>query len=242
MSQTHPEHVAPEFHPENPNHTAETAGAIAEIHNPKPLLTTKEMKFGFRTIKDKDSGTESKRPNVEIKIDIPSFDGIVKILQNGGKQLELLHSVIEQTFSDYIKELLSEDESITTENFPFDKVSWEAIANMPETERKGRGIPKELWEEFIKDYLEIMPAATGKPIENVKAQAALLAAKLTPIKSAEKVRKERIITGIQNFLAIYMSASAKAEQFMDCITYLDKKCEAIRTTDSEANLEKNLGF
>jgi hypothetical protein len=210
--------------------------------NPDPLHDVKPFKFGFRTVKDKETGTESKRPNVEVNVKVLSFEGLVEVLQKEGKEKDLVFAAIHSVYEDYIKDLLADDEKITTENFPYDKVTWEAIANLPETERKGRGIPKEIWEEFVKDYLAVMPGLSGKTEEQIKTQASLLSQKLNPLRNIEKARKERIIPGLKTALTVYVNGSANAEQFVDCIEYLNKRADVILAVDAEANLEANLGF
>ena len=145
--------------------------------NYNPLVDSKEVTFSFRKTKDAETGVETKRESIVAKLSIPSVEGIVKMLENGGKELELLQSAVESTITDYVKSLLSDDQSITSENFPSDRVTWEVIANLPDTDRRGRGIPKELWEGFIESYIEAMPAITGKSVDVVKKQAAHLANK-----------------------------------------------------------------
>ena len=57
--------------------------------------------------------------------------------------------------------------------FPIDKLSWDFISNMPKAQRSGGGIAKEVWEEFGKDYISVMPDVTGKKVEQVTKAAKL---------------------------------------------------------------------
>lgn len=211
--------------------------------NPDPLHDTKEFKFGFRTIEDKETGTKTKRPNVEIKHKVISFEGLVAILSTPGdsKEKQLLFSAVESVYVDAIKDYLADNESVTSENFPHDKFTWEVIANTPD-ELRVRGIPKETWEGFIKDYLEIMPGATGKQMDSIKAQASVLAAKLNPIKLRDKESKQRIIPGMLAMLTVYTNVTAKGEQFSEVVAYLVRKAEDILKSDVETDLESNLGL
>ena len=106
----------------------ETQAPIQANYN--PLVDMKEMTFTFRKTKDAETGVETKRENIVAKVQVPSVEGIVKMLENGGKSLELLQSSVESTITDYIKSLLSDDASITSDNFPTEAVTWETIANL----------------------------------------------------------------------------------------------------------------
>ncbi len=221
--------------------TPETTVAVPEITaNYDQFHTAKEMKFGFRTLKDEETGVESKRASVEVKVPVLSVQGIVRVLQTGGKELDYLMSVVEGSYSDYIKYLLGNDTSITSENFPYDKVTWEAMANQPESERKGRGIAKEIWEDFIKDYISVMPGLTGKAVKHIEKQAAVLAQKLNPLKNHED--KETLLPKFQDMLAVYAQGSPNAENFEACVKFLTEKADTFLKAEAESNLSANLGF
>ena len=208
--------------------------------NHNPLVDIKEVNFGFRKTKDEETGVETKRPNVTGKIQVPSVEGIVKILETGGKELELLQSAVESVLTDYARQLLADDTNITSENFPSDQITWEVVANLPETDRKGRGIAKEVWEDFIKSYMETMPALIGKPVDVVKKQASILAAKFQPLKNHEK--KNEILPKFVEMLSIYTSNAADAEQFAAPIEFLIQKAEAFMNQEQSTDLASNLGF
>lgn len=217
---------------------ANQAQTIAANHN--PLVDVKEFNFTFRKTKDEESGVETKRNAVTAKLQVPSVEGIVKILEQGGKGLELLQQAVESVIQDYAKSLLADDGTITSDNFPSDTVTWDAIANLPDTDRRGRGIPKELWEDFLKSYVETMPAIIGKPVEVVKKQASIMAAKFQPLRNHEK--KNDLLPKFVEMLALYMSNAQDAEQFSAPIEFLLKKAEQFMTADTSANLEDALGF
>lgn len=205
-----------------------------------PLVDIIDMKFAFRKTKDEETGVETKRPNVELKVPVLSIEGIVKVLETGGKGSELLVQSVRDTYDSYIKSLLSDDASLTSENFPMHLVTWDAIANQPESERKGRGIAKETWEDFIKSYLENMPSLTGKTVEQVKRQAAIIAAKLNPLKNHEK--KDEVLPKFKEQFTIYLNGARDAEQFAECIDFLMKKADSYLNAEKESNLASNLGF
>ena len=114
----------------------------------------KEYKFHFK--KDE---LGNKRETIELKLPVPSVEGLVAILEGGGKGLELLLSVVGDAVASQARAILNENIAMTVGQFPTDQTVWEFIANMPESEKRGRGIAKEVWEEFAADYLAV--AATG---------------------------------------------------------------------------------
>lgn len=215
----------------------ESTGIVAN-HN--PLVDIKEMTFNFRKVKNEETGVDSKRGSVTARISVPSVEGIIKILEEGGKGLELLQSAVEAILTDYAKQRLADDPSLTSANFPSDEITWDVIANLPETERKGRGIAKEVWEDFIKSYIETMPAVIGKPVEVVKKQASILAQKFQPLKNHEK--KNDLLPKFMEMLTLYANSAPDAEQFTAPVEFLVKKAEEFMQADNSANLADNLGF
>lgn len=220
--------------------------AMSDVTNPDPLHQTIDMKFGFRTQKDEKTGVETKRETVEAKLPVLSFDGIVAVLRNanteeGKKAYDLLQSAVQQVYADAIKDYLGDNPEVTSANFPYEKFTWDAIANQPESERRGRGIAKEVWEDFIKSYQAVMPGLTGKPQANIDKQAAILGQKLNPLKNHED--KEKILPNFKNALTVYMNgAGADAETYASCVQFLIEKADKILNSDKQANLAANLGF
>jgi hypothetical protein len=197
-------------------------------------VDVKDVKFNFRTVKDEATGLESKRPSVELSIPIPSVEGIIAILEAGGKQLELLQEAVAEIVINRAREIVSDKEDISADNFPFAELTWEAIANLPKAERKGRGIAKEIWEDFSKDYIATMPAVTGKSAEQVGNAAKILLNKFSAVKSNKPV-----ISLLKNQLGLYLNSSANAEQFSDCVEFLMQKAQTLLDAD-EAALLSNL--
>lgn len=192
------------------------------------LLATK---FNFR--KDKELGT--KRPSVELAIPVPTVDGIVEILKAGGNQLSLLQDAIFDVIYDQARVQVDADEAITQNTLDLTKLSWEFIANMPKAERAGSGIAKEVWEDFGKDYIEVMPGVTGKTAEQIGNAAKLLVAKMQPCKTNKK-----IVSFLKDQVAMWFANTPNAENFADVYQFLDKKAETLLQADDSALLA-NLG-
>lgn len=199
------------------------------------LVDVVDAKFHFKKKTDEVSGVESKRPTIEMKVPTPSVEGIATILTEGGeKQIALLLEAVRNIVLDRAREIINSDakEELTEENFPLDQLSWESIANQPAAERRGGGIASETWDEFAKDYEAVMPAVTGKPIENIKRATKVYLSKFNMVKTDKKV-----LELLRGQLALYLTNTPNAEVYMECVSFLDKKAETLLKAESSSLLE-----
>jgi len=212
----------------NPN-AEEMAGISETIQaNYDFSVDVKPVTFNFKKSKDKDTGIETVREAVQLAIPYPSVDGIVAILETGGKQLELLMDAVADVINAQARELLYEDTAMSAATLPVDKLSWDFIANMPKAQRRGGGIPKEVWEAFGKDYIAVMPAATGKNVEQVTNMAKILTTKLANVKTIKDV----LALAIEQ-LTIYADNSEKIADFAECVEFLAKKADDLLNVSPE---------
>ena len=214
---------------------AETNAQTTPVANFDNTVDKVTVKFNFRKVvtKDEVSGVEveSKRPTVELDLPLLSVEGIVKVFEAGGKQLDLLVEAVREVQISRARELVNEKEDITAANFPYDQLLWNSIANLPKAERRGGGIPKETWEEFSKDYVAVMPAVTGKSIEQVTNAAKILLNKFQLVKTNKPVLKL-----LKDQVALYANSSPNAEQYSDCIQFLVEKADTFINLDDAALL------
>lgn len=218
----------------------DTAAPPAESMLPKVqakfdnTVDVQEVNFSFRKVTDEKTGVESKRPTITLPVLKPSVEGLVAIFEAGGKGLELLLEAAADIVIGRARELINESEDMTAESFPYDKLTWEAIAALPKAERRGGGIPKETWEEFVKDYISVMPTLTGKSTDKVENAARNFSNKFAAVKTNKKV-----LGLLVDQLAIYTEGATNAEQFVECITFLTEKADKL-VNMSEEDLLANL--
>ena len=212
--------------------TQETPEPITANFNNQ--VDAKEFKFNFKKVRDENTGLETKRPSVELTLPVPSVEGIIAILETGGKSLELLLESVTDVIASRAREIVNEKEDINQANFPFDQLAWEVIANLPKAERRGGGISKDTWEDFSKDYISVMPSVTGKTAEQVGNAAKILLNKFNAVKTNKPVLKM-----LKAQLGLYASNSPNAEMYVDCISFLMDKAEALINMD-DATLLANL--
>jgi hypothetical protein len=120
---------------------------------------------------------------------------------------------------------------MTGADFPYEQTAWQYIADMPEGEKRGRGIAKETWEDFAADYLAVMPGITGKTAEQIGLAAKLFLTKFQQVKSNKPV-----VQKLKEQLAIYTNGSPNAEAYFDCIKFLDEKAGSLLKADEAAML------
>lgn len=214
-----------------------TTAAPAVVHvNFDNKLDFKAAKFTFRTVKDKETGVETKRATIELdKIPTPSVEGIVAILETGGKALELLLEAVQEVVFERVRDVINSDEKLTSENFDYSTCDWNVIANLEKEDRRS-GISKETWEEFATDYVEVMPSVSNTTKEQCTNAAKIFTAKFAPIKS-----KKDVIEKLKVRLAMYAEHSPKAGEFAECVDFLFKKAQKLIEA-KEVKLEDNLGF
>lgn len=197
----------------------------------------KEFKYRF---KKTDFG---QRASVSISAPVISLAQIAQIAMSTeknsegvevpSKQAELLQEAVYAIYQDQIREFVNGDEKISQDSFPFDKVTWDAIATMDRTSRRGAGITKDTWEAFSKDYCAVMPAITGKSAEAVAQAANIFVRKFRDVTGNLKV-----VEKLRTYLAMYVEApGSKAEEFEDVIEFLVKKAsDMLEAQDKEVSL------
>ena len=218
---------------------AANAAQLAALHttikaNFDNKVDVLDTNFHFRKVKDPETKIETKRATVQIPVPAPSVEGVIAIIEAGGKGLDLLLEAVRDKVLEQAREYINETETVTADNFPYANLSWEAIANLPKAERRGGGIAKELWDDFAKDYIEIMPALTGKPKESVE-----LAAKVFVSKFANAKTNKPVLKLLEQQLSIYTNATTQGEQLVPVLEWLSNKLDTLIKTD-ETNLLNSL--
>jgi hypothetical protein len=199
-------------------------------------LDFKSAKFGFREVTDKETGVKTKRATVELdKLPVPSVEGIVAILETGGKALDLLLEAVSDIIVARARDVINDLETVTSENFDYSSCDWNTIANLEKEDRRS-GISKETWDDFALDYVEVMPAVSGTSKEQSANAAKIFVGKFASIKS-----KKDVIGKLQLRLSMYAEHSPRAAEFVEVLDLLMKKAAKLIQAKEES-LEDNLGL
>lgn len=217
--------------------TAETPQIPPEV----PLLTKDEkVKFSFK----KADALGTKRAPVELTIPVPTFDGLVSFLSNPDQAINAKN---QKFILDLIFEVIKEQAraQVTDENKPVNsqkeldtsQLDLTYIANLPPSERKATKIDPEIWEEFGKVYMAVMPGATGKTVDQVGNQLLLFTKKLVPCKT----RKD-ILEKLKPQLATFYGTinEEQKENFQEIYEFLDGKIDTYMSGDEIAKAMENL--
>jgi hypothetical protein len=199
------------------------------VPNFDKTLDVRDFKFNFK--KDEFG---NKRPSVELKLPVPSVEGLISIIEVGGKGLDLLLDAAADIVVSQARTIVNDKEDISQDTFPMQEVLWDFIANMPKAERRGGGISKEVWESFAKDYVEVMPSVTGKTSDQVANAAKILLNKFAQVKNQKPVIKL-----LKDQLSIYITNSTNAETYSECVDFLLNKADTLLNI-TEADLLANL--
>lgn len=211
--------------------TAETQTLASPIQaNFNKLVDMMDASFRFK--KDK---MGNQRQKVEGKIPVPSVEGLIAIIEAGGKQLELLRDCTYDLVRGVVGEAVGSDENIKSlEQMDMAKFSWEAIANMPKEDRRSSTIPEEVWKAFAEDYINVMPGVTGKSKEAVTNATQVYLRKFQPWKSDKK-----LLGLLKQQLSIYMEQPS-AEQFVEILDVLVRRVDTYLAADDLATIASNL--
>ena len=199
---------------------------------PKFDQFTDLVDVSFRFNKDK---MGNKRPTVTGKMPVPSVEGFVRILEQGGKGLELLRDAAYDVVRSVIGEVVGQNENLkSTDELDFSKFTWEAIASMPKEDRRSASIPEEQWKAFAEDYIKVMPAVTGKDVSAVTNATVVYLKKFSIVKT-----DKNILQKLQSQLAIYIEQPS-AEQFADILEVLTRRVSTYLAADDVEAIKSNL--
>lgn len=228
----------PATHPHNAATSMAGMHANASLENiPASPFILKPNKFFFKKTRDKELGTlsEEKRATVTLELPVPTIQSLAVALHDEKVQVFVL-GLIEEAINAAARQQVNDESRPVNKQDELDlsKLTLEYLSNEPKTERTGRGIPKETWEAFAEDYVDIMPNLTSKPKDKVETAAGLFVKRLTSVRTNKPVLK-----ALGNYLNLYFSNTSNAEEFAGIYEYLNGKVETyLNTTDEEllANL------
>jgi len=200
-------------------------------------LDYKQVKFGFREQTDKDTGVKTKRASVDLaKLPVPSVEGIVAILESGNeKAMTLLLEAVQDVVVSRARDVINENEAITSDNFDYSVLDWNVIANLEKEDRRS-AIPKEVWDDFAADYITVITSVSNSTKEQAAVAAKIFVGKFNAIKN-----KKDVIGKLKLRLSMYLEHTTKASDFAEIVEMLFKRADALIAA-KEVNLEESLGL
>ena len=199
----------------------------------EPANISKQVVYHFR----EDSKTKVKRPSITSNILVPTLTGLADIYGNENQVgIKKVLGLIQDAITAVGRDWLSANPTATT--LPPEFANFDYFASIPDSERAARGIAKEIWEAFSRDYISVMPAILGhKDLNgNPDPSKAKLHAKLLIDQRVAEVKTNKPVLGqLRQFLHAYAN-TPNAGTYADCITVLDEKIEGFLNTDENALL------
>lgn len=195
----------------------------------------KEVDYHFKKEKIKDEkgatiGEGKKHPSIKKKIPVPTIEGILAIVQNGGKQLELLQDVMVDVVFNQGRSIINKlrddennkDKTFSEADIPDAVLAWDVIANLPKSERRGPQIPDEDFDAFFADYRGIMPKATGKDADRIEKHVGIYKKRFSSVRSDKKA-----LGVLNDALAVYAANTGSMEDNAEVYEYLKKRVETL---------------
>ena len=188
--------------------------------------------FNFRFKKDK---MGMQRQAVKLSVGVPSVEGIVQILEAGGKGLELLQEALYDTIQSALRPWVADTDNASQDTIDLSKFTWDAIANQPREDRRSATISEESWKGFAADYIAVMPSVSGKTAAQVGNAVEVYTRKLTPVKTNKPV-----LQALQVQLSLYIEHSPNAAEYEDVLEFLLRRIENYLKADDVEALVANL--
>lgn len=193
-------------------------------------VTLIEKDFSFRQNKE-----GYKRPTVTLAIGVPSLEGVATLLASEDAKVQsLVVGLVQDVLTGYVRKFVEDDQDFDQAKFDAlvadGKISIEAIANLPRSERNTIG--KEDLEEFAKDYVAYMPAITGKDVKKVQMAAGLF------IERFKRVAGDnQILTVLQEQLGQFVEGVSEEVLGKNerVVTYLSSKLEELLSLEVSAD-------
>lgn len=205
---------------------------VALLPAPIPATEMKVTTFNFKA--DKKLGTP-KRPPLMLQVPYPTLERVIDALSDE-KQAAYILSLINDDVTKAVRDQINDETKPvdSQDKIDYSKLDLTFLANQPAGERRGGGIAKETWEAFSANYIEIMPAVTGKNPEQVQNAATLFAKRLAPVKTHKPT-----LQVLLDQLNLWFANTKDQEEFQEVYEFLSSKADTLLKTD-DAELLKNL--
>jgi len=217
-----------------------------------PLANTESATVNFRKIREIKSPEgvitkDWKRGAFKLDIPVPTLAGILAGMQDPKISSFVMDSVRDQIFNVLKNQVgsLIPDDNFTAMSFVLEasmidvsKLTIEAIANMPKSER-GSGITKEMLEAFGADFKVIMLAdnapltASGKrrSSDTVDQLVAILVGRVNSIRA-----RQDLLTQLDGLLDIWLVNSENGDDFQTVYEYLKTRVTSFLKVDEITEL------
>jgi hypothetical protein len=174
------------------------------------------------------------RPPVTVTFPVPTWFGVQEFVKGEQKNRDWLLDILQDVVKDAVKEQVYDEANPVNEQstLNIDVLSLDYLVNVPKSERTGRGIPKEIWEEWSKDYIEIMTAAGQRNAEKIGNAAEAFTKRLFGVRS-----NKPLVKFLLSELNQWATLTNNLEEYSDIYEFLKKKANDYINTDESAQMD-----
>lgn len=146
-----------------------------------------------------------KRPTVTVDYPVPTVEGLVEYLQGDDEKVRnYIMETVQGSIFTHVKGFVDADIDFTQDTMnalvESGQMSIEHIAHIPKADRNV--LNKEDLETFAESYIAVMPEATGKNVEKVKAAASLFVSRFKTVAGDQD-----ILAILKDQLEVFMNAA-----------------------------------
>lgn len=213
----------------NTNQNAEVAQDVDATFREtlQATMGSVEMDFRFREVVRGDE--RYRRAPLRISVPVLSPEAVALLFRSGGKNQQLIIDTLNEVFVTRARQVISDNESLTSDNFPAEELDWTRIANLPKGERSS--IPTEQFEAFAKAYVVVMQPITKLTIEQLTSVAQLFAKKLN---SPQVKSDKKLVARLAERLAQFADSCPDPEEHAIVLEFLINKCERLLNLKEQA--------
>ena len=177
-----------------------------------------------------------KRPSVEVLLPSVTEDDVIAALDAGGQVKQFILAITSDQFynaaRNKINDAINENKlvKITADFIKGFNLNLEGIAQAYLEEAasaKATGIAKEVWDDFVSDYVAVMLRelpTNGE--EKIKNAAEHLKRRFQACRS-----NKPMITKLRSYLALWFAATSRQEEFAKLYKTLDDRAQVLLNTD-----------
>jgi len=207
---------------------------MSEAIEVKPFKSeAKDTEYHFKKEKIRNSegeviGEGKKLPSVKFPLPVPNPEGVLEIIQAGGKELQLLMDAVEEIVYNAGRDLINDlraknpEKEIDVSLIDLGKLAWSIIANIPRAERRGLGLSDEDWDSFAGDYRAIMPKTTGKDVDRIEKHIQLFKKKFYPCRNDKKA-----LGVLADMLSLWGAHTSTMEDNKEVYEYLKGRVDTL---------------
>ena len=196
---------------------------LQSVHSDEIRVTQNTFNFRTTKVKDEVTGEESpyKRPSVTLPLYAPSAKKVQMIAAEGGEEMNLILSCLDDAVYTRAYEILSQNPGMTIMDFPIEKLSWKEMSAYAAQQGVSRGLNREELKLMVEDFRLVMPSILPeKPVEYIEAIAGILRLAFKPLQaSPDKLEK------LRPYLNAYITQAPNAETYSGTLEWLKNKLD-----------------